>query len=33
MLEGWARANGGDQRGPPPSDDEHDELIAKYAHV
>lgn len=33
-LEGWKRTNGFEDEGPAaPSAAEHDELVAKYAHV
>lgn len=33
VLEGWTRLNGGAGNTPPPSDEAHDALVEKYAHV
>lgn len=30
-VNGWSKANGGDSKPPAPTDEEHDELMAKYA--
>jgi len=30
---GWSKANGGESKPEAPTDDEHDELVEKYAHI
>lgn len=31
VVEGWSRANGGETTPTPPSEEEHDRLMAKYS--
>lgn len=32
-MNGWSKAHGGDTKPEAPTDEEHDELVEKYAHV
>jgi hypothetical protein len=32
-VSGWSKANGGESKPAAPSDEEHDALVAKFAHV
>jgi|GEM_PF-5196893 len=32
-MNGWAKANGAETKPEAPSDEEHDDLVARYAHV
>lgn len=32
-MEGWSKAHGGEAKPEAPTDEEHDALVARYAHV